>query len=86
MELGVGRDTERIAFDWRHMVRDDPEIFRGKKPFVSSWARTNRLLVGPFETDKAANVFTEKLHKADHGSAFVWTSPAGQVVDPLEEP
>jgi Flp pilus assembly protein TadD len=86
VELGVGRDTERIAFDWRHMVRDDPEIFRGKKPFVSSWARTNRLLVGPFETDKAANVFTEKLHKADHGSAFVWTSPAGQVVDPLEEP
>ncbi|MDP9057650.1 MAG: hypothetical protein M3N34_10085, partial [Pseudomonadota bacterium] len=84
VELGVGRDTDRIAFDWRRMVKDDPELFRGKKPFVSSLARTNRLLVGPFDTDKSANAFTEKLHKADHPSAFVWTSPAGQVVDPLE--
>ncbi len=84
VELGVGRDTDRLGFDWHRMVKDDPEIFKGKKPFVSSWARTNRLLVGPFETDKAANSFTDKLHKADHPSAFVWTSPAGQVVDPLD--
>jgi hypothetical protein len=86
VELGVGRDPDRIAFDWRRMVKDDPEIFRGKKPFVTGWARTNRLLVGPFDTGKAANAFTEKLHKADRPSAFVWTSPAGQVVDPLDEP
>ncbi len=85
VELGVGRDPDRIAFDWRRMVKDDPEIFRGKKPFVSGWARTNRLLVGPFDTDKAATAFTEKLHRADP-SAFVWTSPAGQVVDPLDAP
>ncbi len=84
VELGVGRDTDRMAFDWRRMLKDDPEIFRGKRPFVSSWTRTNRLLVGPFETDKAANAFTDRLHKADRGSAFVWTSPAGQVVDPLD--
>ena len=84
VQLGVGRDTDRIAFDWRRMVKDDPEIFRGKKPFVSEWARTNRLLVGPFETDKAANAFSDRLHKADRASAFVWTSPAGQVVDPLD--
>jgi hypothetical protein len=83
VELGVGRDTDRMAFDWRRMVKGDPELFRGKKPFVSGWARTNRLLVGPFETEKAANSFTDKLHKADETSAFVWTSPAGQVVDPL---
>lgn len=75
---------DRIAFDWRRMTKEEPEMFRGKKPFVSSWVRTNRLLVGPFETDKAADSFTEKLHKASHGSAFVWTSPAGQVVDPLD--
>jgi tetratricopeptide (TPR) repeat protein len=86
VELGVGRDPDRLAFDWHRMVKDDPEIFRGKKPFVTGWARTNRLLVGPFETDKAATAFTEKLHKADRPSAFVWTSPAGQVVDPLDAP
>ncbi len=85
VELGVGRDPDRIVFDWRRMVKEDPELFHGKKPFVSGWARTNRLLVGPFDTDKAATAFTEKLHRADHPSAFVWTSPAGQVVDPLDE-
>jgi len=84
VELGVGRDIDRITFDWRRMVKEDPELFKGKKPFVSSLARTNRLLIGPFDTDKAAKAFTDKLHKADHPSAFVWTSPAGQVVDPLE--
>lgn len=84
VELGVGRNPDRIAFDWRRMIKNDPALFKGKNPFVSSWVRTNRLLVGPFETDKAASVFTDRLHKADYPTAFVWTSPAGQVVDPLD--
>jgi cell division protein FtsN len=58
-------------------------LLRGKKAFVTEWGRTNRLLVGPFDTEAAAKAFNEKLHKADHEGTFVWISPAGQVVDAL---
>ena len=84
MQVGVGRDTDRLAFDWRRMNRDDPELFRGKKSFTTDWVRTNRLLIGPFETEAAAKAFNERLHKADHAGSYVWISPAGQVVDALD--
>ncbi|MDE2302558.1 MAG: SPOR domain-containing protein, partial [Sphingomonadales bacterium] len=84
VELGVGRDYDRLGFDWRRMVKDDPALFRGRKPYVTGWVRTNRLLVGPFESASAADSFTARVRKAGHPTAFVWTSPAGQVVDPLE--
>lgn len=83
MQVGVGRDTDRLAYDWRRLLKDDPELFKARKAWVADWGRTNRLLVGPFETEKAADAFNEKLHKADRGGTFVWTSPAGQVVDGL---
>jgi len=83
VQVGVGRNADRLEFDWRRLQKDDPELFRGRKAWVSDWGRTNRLLVGPFETEKAAGSFNEKLHKADHDGTFVWTSPAGQVVDAL---
>jgi tetratricopeptide (TPR) repeat protein len=84
VQVGVGRDTDRIAFDWRKLTRDAPDLFKAHKLFVSEWGRTNRLLVGPFETEAAAKAYNDKLHKADREGTFVWTSPAGQVVDSLD--
>ena len=84
VELGVGRDTDRLGFDWHRLTRDDPELFSRRKPFVTGWARTNRLLTGPFDTQDAADTFVQKLRKAGRDGVFVWTSPAGQVVDPLD--
>lgn len=84
VQVGVGRDADRMSFDWRKMVREEPELFRQQKPSVSEWGRTNRLLVGPFETEAAAKAYNDKLHKADHAGTFVWVSPAGQVVDLLD--
>ena len=84
VQLGVGRDTDKLAFDWRRMNREDPEIFRGRKSWTTDWVKTNRLLVGPFETEASAKAFNEKLHKADHPGTHVWVSPAGQVVDALD--
>ena len=84
VELGVGRDTDRLAFDWHRMTRDEPELFARRKPFVTGWVRTNRLLTGPFDTQEAAETFAQQMRKAGHDGVFVWTSPAGQVVDPLD--
>jgi tetratricopeptide (TPR) repeat protein len=83
VQVGVGRDKAAIAYDWRKFVKQDPALFKSRQPYISDMGRTNRILAGPFETQKAASDLLAKLKKADFGGAFVWTSPAGQMVDPL---
>lgn len=83
VQIAAGRDNERILYDWRKLQRAEGELFKGQKPSISEWGRTNRVLVGPFETEAAAKAFNEKAHKAGHEGSFVWISPAGQVVDSL---
>ncbi|MGH6786332.1 MAG: SPOR domain-containing protein, partial [Novosphingobium sp.] len=83
VQVATGRDKAALGFDWRRLVREDAAVFRGKSPHVSAWGQTNRLLTGPFETQAAANAFIAQLRRADVDGAFLWTSPAGQVVDAL---
>ena len=82
VQVGTGRDKSALGYTWRGLVKDNPEVLRGKSPAITEWGRTNRLLTGPFETEAAANAFLTRLTKADV-DAFLWTSPAGQVVDPM---
>ena len=65
------------------MVRDDPAVFKGKKAYLTAWGQSNRLLAGPFESQKEAAAFLAALKKAGVSGAFAWTSAAGQMVDPL---
>lgn len=83
VQVATGRDKSALASDWRRMNKDDPVVFKGKKAFVTAWGQTNRLLTGPFETQKEANAFVAALKKVDFDGAFTWTSAAGQVVDAL---
>jgi Flp pilus assembly protein TadD len=83
VQVGVGRQPARIAFDWRRMTREDPKLFAGRKAWTSDWGRTNRVLVGPFDDEDEAKAFVGKAKKAGHDDTFVWLSPAGQGVDPL---
>lgn len=83
VQIGVGRDKEAIVFDWRRYARQAPELFKSRTAYTSEMGRTNRILVGPFETLKAANQFVTDLRKAGFQGALPWTSPAGQIVDAL---
>lgn len=83
VQIGVGRDKGAIAFDWRRYLREAPALLKGREPFVSEMGRTNRILVGPFATQKAASAFLADAKKQGFADALPWTSPAGQVVDPL---
>lgn len=83
VQVATGRDKAALGFDWRRIAREAPEATRGKSAFTSSWGQTNRLLAGPFESQAAANAFLAQLRRADVSGAFLWTSPAGQVVDTL---
>ncbi len=82
VQLGVGRDKSALAFDWRKMTRASADLFKAKKGWTTPWGQTNRLLIGPFESQAAANTFLKELKKTDT-DAFVWTSPAGQAIDAL---
>ncbi len=83
VQLATGRDKAALGYDWRRMARQAEAIFKGKRPLTSSWGQTNRLLTGPFESEAAANSFLAQLRRGDIDGAFMWTSPAGQVVDAL---
>jgi Flp pilus assembly protein TadD len=83
VQIGVGRDKDAIAFDWRRYTRQAPELFKGREAHVSEMGRTNRILAGPFASNKAANDFIADLRKEGIEGALPWTSPAGQVVDAL---
>ncbi len=82
VQVGTGRDVRALGFTWRELAKDNPDLFRGKSAWVSDWGRTNRLLTGPFATEAAAEMFLGRLKKKDL-DAFLWASPAGQVVDDL---
>lgn len=82
VQLGVGRNKDALGFDWRKLTKAQTDLFKGKKAWTTPWGQTNRLLVGPFETQAAASAFLKEARKKD-GDAFVWTSPAGQAVDAL---
>jgi hypothetical protein len=83
VQVATGRDKAALGFGWRRITRDAADVFRGKEPFVTAWGQTNRLLTGPFQSEAAANSFIGQLRRADVDGAFVWSSPAGQVVDAL---
>jgi len=83
VQIATGRDKGALAFDWRRMARQNAEAFKGKKAYVSDWGQNNRLLTGPFDSANAANAFLTQLRRAGIDGPFVWTSPAGQVVDAL---
>lgn len=83
VQLATGRVKSALAFDWRKLVKENPEILGRYKAATSAWGQNTRLLAGPFDSESAANAVAGKLKKAGLGGTFVWTSPAGQVVDPL---
>jgi Flp pilus assembly protein TadD len=81
VQVATGRDKNALNFDWRRMVRDAPVLFKGQRPHITAWGQTNRLLAGPFASQKEANAFLAGLKKEGITGGFLWTSPAGQVVD-----
>ncbi|WP_374528088.1 SPOR domain-containing protein [Novosphingobium sp.] len=83
VQVATGKNKKALAFDWNRFAKDDPAVFKGRTGYTSAWGQTNRLLTGPFDSEAAANAYIAKLKKAGHTGAFIWTSPAGQVVDAL---
>ena len=82
VQVLTGGSRDLLPAEWRRLVREAPEAFRGKKCYVTPWRANFRLLTGPFESETAAQAFLNQLQRANI-SAFLWTSAAGQAVDAL---
>lgn len=83
VQVAVGQKLPALATDWKRLEKTAPDAFKGIKPNSTRMNQTNRLLAGPFATQKQANAFVAALDKAGIDGPYVWTSPAGQVVDAL---
>jgi hypothetical protein len=83
VQLGIGRDKGALAADWKKLAGKAAAEFKGRKAYVSDLGQTNRMLAGPFDTTGQANAFIADLRSAGIDGPYVWTSPAGQVVDAL---
>ena len=83
MQIGIGRDKAALAADWRRFSRQAANALKNRKAYVSDMGQTNRMLVGPFDSAAQANKFLAELRTAGIDGPYLWTSPAGQVVDAL---
>jgi Flp pilus assembly protein TadD len=83
VQLGIGQKIPALTTDWRRREKADPQVFKGRTPFTARLNQTNRLLVGPFASQKEASSFIAELKKAGISGPYIWTSPAGEVVDEL---
>ena len=82
VQVATGQDTSAFRFDWRRIARGADGLLDGRDAFYAPWGQTNRLLTGPFESEKAANDFVARL-KAAGVDSFRFASAAGEAVTAL---
>ena len=82
VQVATGRDREALAFDWRRISRKVGDLLAGQKGHLAEWNDANRLLAGPVASRSAAQELVTAL-KAEDVDSFVFTSRAGEVVEPL---
>lgn len=82
VQVAGGADEKAFPNEWRRLKAKAPELLTTQAAWSTPLRATNRLLVGPFETPRAAQDFVNKL--APKGiTAFAWTSPDGQAIAKL---
>lgn len=82
VQVLTGGNKDMMDNEWRRLVKEAPEVLRGRKPYISPWRSNFRLITGPFESEADAQEFVTRLKKSGV-SSYQWTSPAGQAVDTL---
>lgn len=82
VQVATGRNRKALAFDWRKMIRKNVDLLGKMQPYVAKWGQTNRLLTGPYPSEKAALDAVKALKKAGQDS-FTFTSSAGEEIESL---
>ena len=82
VQIATGGES-RFKGDVRNYARKHPKLFKGLSGWSSPWSKSHRLVVGPFDTLKAARSWEARFRKAG-GDGFVWQSPKGREVKKLK--
>ena len=79
VQIAGGADQRAFSAEWRRLRNKAPDLLTSRTAWTTPLRATNRLLVGPFESQRAAQDFVNKL--APKGiTAFAWTSAKGQTI------
>ena len=79
VQVATGQDVEKFRWDWRRIGGQAEGLLEGKSAYFAAWGANNRLVTGPFTTEKEAQAFVTSL--AEKGvSSFVFTSTSGERV------
>jgi hypothetical protein len=81
LQVGVGQSKGALSFTMKGL-RKKYTILAPQGAWSASWARTNRLLVGPFASFARAKELETSLKK-DGADVFAWRSEAGEEVEKL---
>ena len=84
VQIATGSNLNALKFDFRRMVKKQPDMFKSQKAWTSPWGNTRRLVIGPFGDFKAAKAF-EADYRKDGGDGFAWASADGVEVNELNK-
>jgi Flp pilus assembly protein TadD len=82
VQIAHASDPDILPREFNRLKDKAPKLLAGRAAWTASARSTNRLLIGPFESDEAAQRFVDRLEKADL-TGLAWTSDAGQKVEKL---
>lgn len=82
VQVAGGADKKALPREFSRLKAKAPKLLARTSAWTTPLRATNRLLVGPFKTEKEAQALVNELNKLDF-SAFSWTSPAGQEIEKL---
>ena len=82
VQVAGGANRAGLPATFARLRAQAPALLGGRAAFTTPLNQTNRLLVGPFDSARAAQAFVNQLADRDV-AAFAWTSPAGQEIERL---
>lgn len=83
VQIATGRNTAGLPGTWRSLKSQAPKALGDQKPWSVPYLQTNRLLVGPMRSSKAARDLVKDL--ASEGvKAMVFNSEAGQEIERVD--
>ncbi len=78
-QISIGNEVSALPSEWRRLSRKAPDAFKGQEGWTAPMGRTNRVLAGPFESNKAAQEFVNELAKSNM-DGFAWKSDEGEEI------
>lgn len=82
VQIAVGAAKAALPREYVRLKAKAPKLLGARGAWTAPLNTTNRLLVGPFASNKEAQAFVNQLKTQDL-SGFAWTSAAGQKVEKL---